>query len=219
MSDAKLPPDANPPSNDKLPLGEALLSDEKLTSEVRLVLWSFVIVILLACSTFVASYHDLRRARADAAPTVPTPPVISAAATAPSSQPANTAGPAPTAPGQTIMSTAGPSASPSQREQLALHPPRGVTGSGKLRNKRQGVSHNAQTLPKQDLNQQELDRLATMRVASPQGVIPDPIGLIMADGGPKPQAPPFPGLLNVAGRGLLAAGSAITTALVGPPSQ
>jgi hypothetical protein len=51
------------------------------------------------------------------------------------------------------------------------------------------VSHNAQGSTKQDdLNRQELDRLATKHVASPQVVIVDLVGLIIVDGGPKPLA-------------------------------
>jgi hypothetical protein len=75
----------------------------------------------------------------------------------------------------------------------------------------------AQALTTQDLNRQELNRLATTLVASPPVVIADPVGLITADGGPKPEAAPFPGLLNLAGFGVWVAGSAVSTVLVGAP--
>jgi hypothetical protein len=75
----------------------------------------------------------------------------------------------------------------------------------------------AQALTTQDLNRQELDRLAATHVAPPQVVIADPVGLIIADGGPKPEAPPFPGFLNLAGLVLGGAVSVASTVAVGPP--
>ena len=75
----------------------------------------------------------------------------------------------------------------------------------------------AQALTTQDLNRQELNRLAMTPVASPQVVIADPVGLITADGGPKPAAPGFPGLANLAGLVLGGALSVTSAVLVGPP--
>jgi hypothetical protein len=188
MPDAKLLPDANLPPNE--PPEEAPLSGKKLTTEMRLALWSFVVVVLLACSTFVASRSDFRQAQDGAAPTVPTPPLASAAATAPSLSPATIAAPVPWAPltgGQETVFSVRPSVSPPLLEQLVLQTPREVAGSVNPTYNRQVVSHNAPRSAKQDdLNQQELDRVATKHVASPQVDIADTVGLIIADGRPKP---------------------------------
>jgi len=192
MSDAKLPLDANLPPNDKLPSEETPLSGNKLTAEMRLGLWSFLVVVLLAYSTFVASHRDFRQPQDGAAPTVPTPPLASPPPAAPSLQPATIAAPVPTAPlagGQETVFTVRPSVSPSLLEHFVLQTPRELAGSGNPAYNRQVVSHNAQGSTKQDdLNRQELDRLATKHVASPQVAIVDLVGLIIADGGPKPLA-------------------------------
>ena len=74
----------------------------------------------------------------------------------------------------------------------------------------------------EDLNRQELNRLAYAqqpgRIAPPNVVVPDPVGLIVADG-IRPAAPPFPGLLTMVGLGLAAGLSVVDTVLVGGPSQ
>jgi hypothetical protein len=71
----------------------------------------------------------------------------------------------------------------------------------------------------QDLNRQELNRLAYAQqpgpIAPPDVVVADPVGLIVADG-IRPAAPRFPGLLTLLGLGLAAGGSVIDTVLVGP---
>lgn len=46
--------------------------DEKLPSDVKLVLWSFISVVLLACTVFAVSNRDLIQTRANMAPTDPT---------------------------------------------------------------------------------------------------------------------------------------------------
>lgn len=72
----------------------------------------------------------------------------------------------------------------------------------------------------EDLNSQELNRLAQLqepgRMAPPNVVIPDPVGLIVADG-IRPEPTRFPGLLNLVGYGLAAGGTAVGAVLVGPP--
>ena len=53
-------------------------------------------------------------------------------------------------------------------------------------------------------------------VAVSQVAIPDPVGLIVAEGAGRPVAPPLPGLLTMAGAGLAAGGSAADRVLIGP---
>jgi hypothetical protein len=65
------------------------------------------------------------------------------------------------------------------------------------------------------LNQQELVRLAT-QPPPPNAVIPDPVGLIVADG-IRPSPPRFPGLLTAVGYGIAVGATALDTLLVGPP--
>lgn len=74
----------------------------------------------------------------------------------------------------------------------------------------------------EDLNRQELNRLAYAqqpeRIAPPNAVVGDPVGLIVADG-IRPAAPRFPGLLTLVGLGLAVGGSVVDTVLVSGPSQ
>jgi len=71
----------------------------------------------------------------------------------------------------------------------------------------------------EDLNRQELNRLASAPqpgpVAPSNVVIPDPVGLIVADG-IRPGDPRVPGLLTLVGYGLAAGGTALDAVLVGP---
>ena len=72
-----------------------------------------------------------------------------------------------------------------------------------------------------DLNRQELNRLAAAqapRPMAPPGFVPDPVGLIVADG-IRPPPPRFPGLLTLLGLGVAAGGSVLDTVLAGGPSQ
>ena len=92
MPDANVPPELTPPSDenrapdtyrlmdeDRPPDDVDLLADEKLPSDVKLVLWSFIFVVLLACSAFVVGHHDFRQAEADAASSARMEPATSAA--------------------------------------------------------------------------------------------------------------------------------------------
>ena len=65
------------------------------------------------------------------------------------------------------------------------------------------------------LNQQELLRIAT-QPPPPNAVIPDPVGLIVADG-IRPSPPRFPGLLTLVGYGVAVGATALDTLLKGPP--
>lgn len=77
----------------------------------------------------------------------------------------------------------------------------------------------AQAMTAEDLNRQELNRLAhAQQIAPPNVLVPDPVGLIVADG-IRPAPPHFPGLLTLLGLGVAVAGSALDTVLVGGPSQ
>ncbi len=115
MSDSKIDPEIKPRSDvnqtvenrapdagslieKDQPQNPFLLSDEKLPADMRLVLWSFVFVVLLACSTFVIANQDFRQSRADAAASAPTQLATSAAATGPASPLPDIAPPAPTNP-------------------------------------------------------------------------------------------------------------------------
>jgi len=64
------------------------------------------------------------------------------------------------------------------------------------------------------LNQQELIRLAT-QPPPPNAVIPDPVGLIVADG-IRPAPASFPGLLTLVGYGVGAGGAVLNAVLLGP---
>lgn len=75
--------------DEELP-GEHLLTDEKPFSDVRLVLWSLVFVVLMACSVFVVSHHDSRPSQADAAASIAAVPRATAEAAAPAPPLANT---------------------------------------------------------------------------------------------------------------------------------
>lgn len=68
----------------------------------------------------------------------------------------------------------------------------------------------------EELNGQELYRLATQPAAPPNAVIPDPVGLIVADG-IRPAPTRFPGLFTLVGYGIAAGGTALDTLLMGPP--
>lgn len=69
----------------------------------------------------------------------------------------------------------------------------------------------------EDLNRQELNRLAmtTPPPAAAPAFVPDPVGLIVADG-IQPTPSRFPGLLTLVGYGIAAGGTALSTVLVGP---
>jgi len=66
------------PDEDHLRAVESF-ADEKLPSDVNLVLWSFIFVVLLACAVFAVSNRDYVQARANVAPSGPTEPAISTA--------------------------------------------------------------------------------------------------------------------------------------------
>lgn len=71
----------------------------------------------------------------------------------------------------------------------------------------------------EDLNRQEMNRLAhAQQMAPPNGFVADPVGLIVADG-IRPAPPRFPGLLTLLGLGIGAVGSALDTVLMGGPRQ
>jgi len=74
----------------------------------------------------------------------------------------------------------------------------------------------------EDLNRQELYRLAyvqqTGQVAPASVGVPDPVGLIVADG-IAPSPPAFPGLLTLGGLVLGATVSAVNTVVLGDPSR
>jgi hypothetical protein len=72
------------------------------------------------------------------------------------------------------------------------------------------------------LNRQELHRLAyvqqTHPVAPASVIVPDPVGLIVADG-ITPPPPVFPGLLGLGGLVLGATVSTVNTVVLGDPSR
>jgi len=72
----------------------------------------------------------------------------------------------------------------------------------------------------EDLNRQELNRLATTTaapVAAAPAFVADPVGLIVADG-IRPAGPRFPGLLTLIGLPLAVGGSVVSTVLWGTPT-
>lgn len=58
---------------------EDLFADEKLPTDVKFVLWSFIFVLLLACTIFAISSQDFIHTRANVAPSGPTQPAIGTA--------------------------------------------------------------------------------------------------------------------------------------------
>jgi len=120
MSNVNMSPELTPDSDEDRPLDEeALFTDEKLPSDVKLVLWSFVVVILLACSAFVVGNRDFRQARADAASSAPTEPTTNATASLP---PASTVPPALTMPLAGLQPT-GATPAPENTNPPAFVPP------------------------------------------------------------------------------------------------
>jgi hypothetical protein len=77
----------------------------------------------------------------------------------------------------------------------------------------------AQAMTAEDLNRQELNRLAhAQQIAPSNGFVADPVGLIVADG-IRPAHPRFPGLLTLLGFGVAVGLSALDTVVAGGPSQ
>jgi hypothetical protein len=146
MSDANLPPGVKLPPDENRPLDEDLLSDGQLPSDMKLVLWSLVFVVLLACTTVVWSQHNFKQSQAYAALPASTPPLTSEVASAPSPPSANATPPLPPPPLASAEATASavhPSVVSPAPEQLVALSPLGLTGLGKLTHKNKGAIRSA----------------------------------------------------------------------------